>query len=332
MFTEKEVLKKKLSSKKKEDKQEESSGRVVLVLLIVSTGLTLAFYLSSFLPAFWQKITAPKVIRLNSGQKEVSPVVFESAPTPTPWQKNLEEELVGLISQQDGLYGIYLYEINSQRFLGVNHQESFSAASLMKLPVVIAAYQEAERKQFDLTAQYHLREEDKLSGNGSVHLQPEGTVYTYRALIKLAIEQSDNTAISVIAKAIEEEKIQKNIDRLGLTKTDYVLRKTTPEDIGQLLLALHQGKALTSAHSQEIIGFLTNSIFNDQIPAFLPDNLVIAHKIGLDENLLHDAAIIFVDDGDFILVIMSQGDPEDRAQTVLEEITKMVWEAVRNSN
>jgi beta-lactamase class A len=326
MSFKKEVFKKKLT--KKETEKETQSGRVVLVLLVVSTGLALVFYLSSFLPAFWQKITTPRVVKLNDNQGETPPASLEPTMAPTPWQKNLEKKLTSLVNQQNGAYGVYLSEIDSQSFLGVNYQESFPGASLMKLPVIIAAYQEAERKQFDLTAEYRLKEEDKLPGNGSVHLQPEGTIYTYRALAKLAVEQSDNTAISVIAKTIGEDKIQKTIDLLGLAKTNYRLKQTTPEDMGQLLLALHQGQALTAAHSQEIIGFLINTIFNDQIPAFLSDNLTVAHKIGLDENLLHDAAIIFTDTGDFVLVIMSQGDPQDQAQKTLEEITKMVWEEI----
>jgi len=58
---------------------------------------------------------------------------------------------------------------------------------------------------------------------------------------------------------------------------------------------------------------------------------VVAHKVGFDDQVLHDAAIIFADRGDFVLVIMSQGDSQDKAQTVLEEITEMVWETVKNS-
>jgi len=330
MSFKKKVFKKKLT--KKEAEKETQSGRVVLVLLVVSTGLTLAFYLSSFLPAFWQKITTPRVVKLNGNQGEPPPAPLEPTMAPTPWQKNLEEKLTSLVNQQNGFYGVYLSEVDSQNSLGVNYQESFPGASLMKLPAIIAAYQEAERKQFDLTAEYRLKEEDKLPGNGSIYLQPEGTIYTYRSLAKLAVEQSDNTAINVIAKAIGEDKIQKTIDLLGLAKTNYRLKQTTPEDMGQLLLALHQSQALTAAHSQEIIGFLINTIFNDQIPAFLPDNLTVAHKIGLDENLLHDAAIIFTDWGDFVLVIMSQGDPQDQAQKTLEEITRMVWETIKVGN
>jgi beta-lactamase class A len=164
----------------------------------------------------------------------------------------------------------------------------------------------------------------------SVYLQPEGTVYTYRNLIKLAIEQSDNTASGIIAKALGKEKIQSTIDFLSLARTSYSLAQTTPEDTGRLLVALYQDEILTLAHSQELIGYLSWTIFNDQIPAVLPDDLVVAHKVGFDDQVLHDAAIIFTDQGDFVLVIMSQGDSSDQAQEVLEEITKAVWEAIKD--
>ncbi|KUK83725.1 MAG: putative beta-lactamase [Microgenomates bacterium 39_6] len=313
----------------KEEKEEEKSGRVVLILLLSSTGLAIIFYLSSLLPSFWERISTPKVIKVDDFEaEELSPTII--VPTPTPWQKELQEELLELIGQERGVYGVYLLAAESQNAIGINHQKIFPGASLMKLPVIATAYQEAEKGRFDLTAEYRLKEEDKLVGNGSVHLQPEGTVYTYQALIQLAIEQSDNTAVSVLADNLGKEKIQALIDFSGLSRTDYLAGETTPEDIGQFLFSLHQGKMLTSSHSQEFIGFLTNTIFNDQIPSVLPENLVVAHKIGLDENLLHDAAIIFTDKGDFILVIMSQGDSQDRAQMILEEITKMIWKNIKD--
>ena len=325
-----EILKRRLKKGEKEEKKGRSSWVILLGLFFLSSGLAAIFYLASVLPGFWQKLTSPRIIKPQREASSVSSITNEPTPT-TFWSPFLGQELESLINSQDGRYGLYLFDIDKGEFLGVNYQGKFPAASLIKLPIVVTAYREAERRQFDLEAEYRLKEEDKLVGNGSVYLQPEGTTYTYRNLIKLAIEQSDNTASAVIAKALGEEKIQATIDFLDLAGTSYSLHQTTPEDIGRLLVALHQEEILTSAHSQELIGYLSWTIFNDQIPAVLPDSLVIAHKVGFDDQVLHDAAIIFADRGDFVLVIMSQGDSQDKAQTVLEEITEMVWETVKNS-
>ncbi len=330
MFSKEEILKRRVKKENKKEKEGHSSWVMLLVLFFLSSGLAMAFYLTSFLPDFWQKITSPRVIRPQDKSTNSPTITIE--PTPTPWQQFLGQKLESLIETRSGRYGIYLFYVDKEddQFLGVNHQERFSAASLMKLPIVITAYREAEKRRFDLTAEYRLKEEDKLAGNGSVHLQPEGTIYTYRNLAKLAIEQSDNTASSVIAKALGEDKIQETIDFFNLAKTNYSLWQTTAEDMGQLLVALYQGKALTPAHSQELIGYLLQTIFNDQIPSALPEEIAVAHKIGLDEQILHDAAIVFTNQGDFVLVIMSQGVSSDQAQKTLEEITKTVWEGFSN--
>ena len=326
MLSKEEILKKRAKARNKsEPKEKDRSGRVILILLLISSGLALTLYLSNLLPGIWQKMFVPKVIRPQDPVL-VSPTIIESAPT--PWQQSLKEDLTSFVSQKDGFYGIYLYQIEDSQFIGVNHQETFSGASLMKLPVIITAYWRSERQLFDLTGEYRLREEDKLAGNGSVYLQPEGTIYTYRNLAKLAIEQSDNTANSVIAKSLGEEKIQQVIDFLGLEKTNYSDYQTSPENIGRLLVGLHQGEFLTAVHSQEIIGYLTQTIFNDQIPAALPEDIIVAHKIGFDDQILHDAAIIFTDNGDFVLVIMSRGVSNDQAQENLEIITQRVWEII----
>lgn len=332
MFSREGTLKRRLKKDKEEEKKGRSNWLVLFGLFFLSSGLAVIFYLGSILPAFWQKLTSPRVIRPQGEPAAVSPTI-KNEPTPKAfWPQSLGQDLENLIEGKSGRYGFYIFDLDKEQFLGINHQEKFPAASLIKLPIVVTAYREAERGYFDLAAEYRLREEDKLVGNGSVYLQPEGTIYTYRNLIKLAIEQSDNTASAVIVKALGEEKIQSTIDFLGLSRTSYPLRQTTPEDIGRLLAALYQEEVLTSAHSQELIGYLSQTIFSDQIPAALPDDLVVAHKVGFDDQILHDAAIIFAPQGDFVLVIMSQGDPQDQAQEVLEEATRRVWEAREKSN
>jgi beta-lactamase class A len=305
------------------------AGKVILILLLITSGLALLFYLSSLWPSWWQRVTAPRVI---NSPKETSgsdlTVLLTPSPSPAPWQTSLEEGINQILAEEPGTYGVYLYKIDEQQFLGINETAIFPAASLMKLPVIMTVYHQAEKQQFDLSAEYSLREADKLAGNGSVYLQPAGTTYTYRALAQLAIEQSDNTANYVLSWAVGEEQIRSMINLLGLGQTDYDLSQTSPQDIGRLLLALYQGEILTSAHSQEILGYLSATIFNDQIPAALPAGTKIAHKIGFDEGLLHDAAIIFKEDNNFILVVMSQSADTAQAEEVIKKIAKLVWQEI----
>jgi beta-lactamase class A len=45
---------------------------------------------------------------------------------------------------------------------------------------------------------------------------------------------------------------------------------------------------------------------NDRIPKYLPVDITIAHKTGLEKEVCHDAGIVFTRKGDSIIVILTK--------------------------
>jgi len=45
---------------------------------------------------------------------------------------------------------------------------------------------------------------------------------------------------------------------------------------------------------------------NDRIPKYLPVDITIAHKTGLEKGVCHDAGIVFTHKGDFIIVVLTK--------------------------
>jgi len=48
------------------------------------------------------------------------------------------------------------------------------------------------------------------------------------------------------------------------------------------------------------------SRMNDRIPKYLPIEIAIAHKTGLERDVCHDAGIVFTSKGDFIIVVLTK--------------------------
>jgi len=274
----------------REDKEEEKKKRTrqaVVVLLMVTVGLTFFFHFLSFLPGIWQKFKSPIIIKSNNTEAPI------------------ERDFRRLVGQAKGIYGICIVDLNKGDTLGVNKDEAFPAASLMKLPLIYAFYQQVELGQIDPDEQYSLKEGDKIEGTGSVYQQPAGTVYTLHDLVVLLGEQSDNTAQNVLVKILGKEKIQTAIIDLGMKQTSYTDWETTPQDVAIFWQKLATGQILTPDHRQEILDSLTNTIFEEQIPAGLPKEIKVAHKVGVDEGVLHDGGVVFTDQP-FVLVLMSK--------------------------
>jgi len=307
--------------KKPVRKEKAGNGRRVIIGLFLTTVVvSLGFWLKTEIPGLWEKITSPLVISDIPLQKKFDP-------------SSVLTEIENLTKGLRGTYGVYVYQLDGKNEYGIHQGEIFPAASLMKLPVMLTLYQEAQLRQGSagqasvdfLETKYKLTEKDKINGAGILQGKPVGSTYTYRQLAEFMGQYSDNTANNILVKVLGQEKIQQTISKLGMTKTSFKNYTTTPEDIGIFFRQLYQGGIVNKENQDEILRFLTKTAFEDWIPAGLANDIRVAHKIGKDTGTFSDAGIIFVQKP-FILVIMSKNTKESEAKEVLPKITQVVWE------
>jgi len=138
----------------------------------------------------------------------------------------------GETNQLSGIYGLYIVDLTNGYSFGVNEEESFEAASLVKLPVMAAMYRLAEEGGINLEATYTLKNSDKAEGAGILFSKPTGYTLTYREILELMGKHSDNTAFVIARQRVGKERIDSLIEESGMSKTDFEARRTTPKDIG----------------------------------------------------------------------------------------------------
>lgn len=95
--------------------------------------------------------------------------------------------------------------------------------------------------------------------------------------------------------------------------------------MGIFFRKIYQAEIVSQKHRDEILEFLTETAFEDRIPAGLPEGIKAAHKIGTELGNYSDAGIVF-SDAPFVLVIISKNARESEALEVLPQITQKVWE------
>jgi beta-lactamase class A len=77
---------------------------------------------------------------------------------------------------------------------------------------------------------------------------------------------------------------------------------------------------------------LKNQQLNNKLPKLLEKETVIAHKTGELESFSHDAGIVYSDNGDYIIVIMSETDNRNRANDTIAQISKEVYDYFNNQD
>jgi len=284
-----------------------------LVLLAVGGAIG-----SRELPRFWQKLTRPQVIRQSFPGKEPTA-------TPTPVFAKESQAVEEIIKPLRGKYGVFFQVLESGQSFSLNGREKFESASLNKLPVLLTLYRQAQLGKINLDETYKLQAADKRSGAGSLQYKPAGFEITLRGMAELMGKQSDNTAFNILSRLLGAETIQQTINDLGMKDTSFADWQTTPEDIGLFFRKLYREQVVSETNRDEILSFLTKTIWEDRIPAGVPKEVRVAHKIGTEVGVISDAGIVFAREP-YILAILSEGVNEIEAQKALVQISAKIYE------
>ena len=186
-------------------------------------------------------------------------------PTPTPVFESERKAVEEMISFLRGKYGVYFEEIETKNGFSFNAKEKWTAASLIKMPVLLTLYREVEAGRIKLDTIYKLQAEDKRGGAGSLGGRAVGFEITYREMAKLMGEQSDNTALNIIGnKLLGEAKIQELSKQLGevseknITKALQLdlIRKFIPLTVWEKSASLAEGQDLEIPEEEQELSII----------------------------------------------------------------------------
>ncbi len=110
----------------------------------------------------------------------------------------LEAELVSVPART----GVFVKHLGKGVEAGVAADAEFDAASVIKLPLLLRAYQLSEAGELDLTDRYEITRADWEPGSGMIQYHDPGSSRTVRDLLVEMIATSDNTATRIIYRMI----------------------------------------------------------------------------------------------------------------------------------
>lgn len=216
-------------------------------------------------------------------------------------QTVLEEKVKDLT----GDYGIYVYDLKTGQSYGTLQNEKFEGASFFKLPLMIAAYEQSEAGQLDLSQ--------------------------YKDLLASMGKHSDNSAFVSMLSVVGMPKVQEVLNQIGMQNTSYTDSTTTPYDIGLLFQKLQNGELISAASRDELLSFMTDTDYEYLITKGVPEDIVVSHKYGKADGVINDAGIVFASKP-YIVVIMSQEVDEVEATTAIPQISQTIFDLQTKQN
>lgn len=247
---------------------------------------------------------------------------------------DLRTDLKSTVAPWGNSFSFYFEYLPTGTSIGVNEKEEFYAASLFKVPVVMAYYHQLEKQKSKEDPILTIRAKDINKEFGNLWKKGVGYKIRMSEAIKLALQESDNTAIELVVPRITEDDFRHVYDALDIDLvSDGNGAKLTTKGYSSILKALFFSSALTKGYSQEILNYLSKTIFVDKLPAGVPNNIIVAHKIGVfnknhnQEEAFMDCGIVYVPDRRYILCMLSISD-EQTARERMSMISKKVYDYV----
>ena len=242
--------------------------------------------------------------------------------------QELEAKLQDITSEYPGEYGVLVWQPGSETRVAVGSKENFGAASLAKLPVLLALYRDAAEGRLALDEEITMRPEDIRSyGTGVLHKYPAGTVMTLRDCAEYLMQESDNTAWAMLERRLGKDRIRRELDSAGASSSRYdkAGHTTSPEDTLKLLRRISDPGYTSPEHSREMLSTMTGTAFEDRLPQGLPEDARIHHKIGSLGDSFGDAGMVTPAEksgGAYYIVVLSRdAGGEAKARSAMREIS-----------
>lgn len=271
---------------------------------------------------------------VNKHNREISSLYLTQRMT------GLEHKLRDLMKSYPKIEpGIFVWEYDSGKYLGINDDKIYPAASIIKIPVLVRLFKSIEANQLTIYDEMTLTDYYKSSGSGDLQYKRSGMRLTMDSLASEMITVSDNTATNMIMSKIGSmEDVNSGLRDWGLSTTRVNnwlpdlegTNKTTAMDMAKILYNLDNPGFLNVNSREYIIGYMSHVKNNRLIQAGIDPQALFIHKTGDIGSMLGDAGIVYAPNGKRYIVVMLANRPYNHpdGKEFIQKASKLVYDHI----
>lgn len=235
-----------------------------------------------------------------------------------------------------------------------NPETTMLAASLIKLPILLATLEGVAQGRLELTERVPLRAEDRVSGSGVLKTLGEGLTPTLHDLLTLMIVVSDNTATNMVIEHIGLQTTNTFCAQHGFRATHLVGKLQLPEaqmneaqrrgernrtcaaDMLGMLVGLVRGDLLPPTQTETALAILKAQQLDEGLARLLPTDeeldtphLTVASKSGSVRGVRHDVGVVYRAGAPLYALVVMTSEGKDLRYYADNEGLKLIAEASR---
>lgn len=250
----------------------------------------------------------------------------------------LKAQIQTLVAQNPTLQpGIFIADLDTGDYLDWNSDAIAAAASTIKLPILVAFFQDVDAGKIHLDEPLTLQSEMMAQGSGDLQYKQVGSQYTALEVATKMIAISDNTATNMlIARLGGAEGLNQRFRTWGLTKTAIRnplpdvegTNTSSPRDLSNLMSIVDRGQLVSLRSRDRLLDIMQKTETNTLLPKGLGAGATIAHKTGNIGSLLADVGLVDMPSGKryLISVMVKRSHNDTSAEELIRQVSRTVYE------
>lgn len=287
------------------------------------------------LQSFFNPLTGP-CENITAG---ASPLVPIAAPfSMTAELGDLKQQIEAMCQVKKLTPGIFAIDPKTGNYVDFNGTRNFAAASMIKVPVLVALFSAIDRGDIDPKIILEIKPEHVAGGSGYLQYRGVGTKLPLMQVAELMIIISDNTATNMIIDLLGGKKaVNKKFANWGLKNTAINnwladlegTNRTSPYDLVYLLARVERGDLMSDAWRKKMRQIMERTKTRTLLPQGLPAGAKIAHKTGDIGSMVGDTGVITTSDGKkYIVAVQVQRPHNDRrANELIRRLSAVIYPA-----
>ncbi len=276
--------------------------------------------------------------KTSNDYEYISPLLSCGNPASTQLN-NLKDKINQKINSYNNVnhVSVYFRDLNNGPWFGINQDELFSPASLVKVPLMIAYYKLAQDNPQILNQRITNNLPDFTDDQ---NIKPKKTIvpqqeYSIDELIETMIIYSDNNAYELLSSNIDDLLFKKTFDDLGIdiekAYSDPAGNIISVKSYASFFRILYNASYLNEQMSYKALKLLTQTQYDQGIIAGVNSQIKVAHKFGervfpiTGEKQLHDCGIVYMPDKPYLLCIMTRGQDFNILSSTIEDISNQIY-------
>jgi len=239
-----------------------------------------------------------------------------SAPAPHRYAAGdtarLHRTLDSLATAHHGVVGYAVRNLDTGERLALRGDETFSTASLIKVPILVTLFDLAGKGMLSLDDPLTVLKIDQVPGSGTLQYMHPGLTLSVRDAAWLMSTTSDNTATNLLLDRIIIRRVWEKMEALGLAHTKvhsksflrissvamdssvkYGLGVSTPNEMATLFELLARGRAVSPAADSTMLDILEHNEDLQLLQRYV-EGVRAPHKTGATDQVRTECSLFYL--------------------------------------